>query len=127
MPRLQATVTTTTVQQVKLTPTQQLKLKNAFTVYQKQKAIRDEADAKMVQARVESEEVMEDAGQASLSLDGFKTTLVAPVKKGKFSLTLAVKQGLPLAKLQKSYEPDEPGTPYAKISVPGETVKKEAK
>jgi hypothetical protein len=119
MPKLQASVTTTTTHAVKLSPAVKRELLTKLKTYASLKTQRDAIDHAMKGHRTGVEEIMEKVGEASLSVEGFKTTIIAPVRKGKFNPKKAVALGIPMEKILKAMDPDEPGTSYVKITVPG--------
>ena len=118
MPSL--SVTTTTTQVVKLSPALKKKLLLKCKTYASLKLQRDAADLAMTKQRTEVEFIMEEAGESKLEIEGFKTTLIAPVKKGKFNPKKAIALGITTEQIEKSMDPDTPGKSYIKISVPGE-------
>jgi hypothetical protein len=120
MPKLQASVTTTTTHVVKLSPAVKRELLTKLKTYASLKSQRDAIDHAMKGHRTGVEEIMEKVGEASLSVEGFKTTIIAPVRKGKFNPKKAVALGIPMEKILKAMDPDEPGTSYVKITVPGD-------
>jgi hypothetical protein len=67
----------------------------------------------------EVEEIMEEVGELKLSIDGFKTTVIAPVTKGKFNPKKALRLGFTLEQIEACMDEDKPGTAYVKITVPG--------
>lgn len=133
MPSLKQTVTATTKHVVRLQPRLKTKLMSKLNTYATLKRERDALNLKLngkrnkktkeievVGIQQEVEEMMEEIGETSLALDGgFRTTIIAPVKKGKFNPKKAVALGIPLEKIEQCYDPDEPGTSYVKITVPG--------
>lgn len=120
MPSLETSVVATTVHVVKLTPAVRRELLIKLKTYASLKEQRDALDAKMKGHRTDVEEIMEKVGEAKLEVEGFKTTIIAPVKKGKFNPQKAVALGIPMSKILKAMDPDTPGTSYVKITVPNE-------
>lgn len=118
MPKLSQTVTTTTTKVVKLTPALKKKLLVELKTYT---SLRDQKKALELAMKKHSgtvEEIMETAGEASLEVDGFKTTLIAPVKK-KLDPKRLVTLGVSTETIAKATT-ETPGTPYVKISKAGE-------
>ena len=117
MPKLQQTVTTTTTQEVKLSPSVRKKLLLAFKVYaelaQQKKAIKLAMEK---QTRILAE-VREDLGEESISIDGNTTTLVAGLYK-KFNPKKFVSLGGELALYEQAVE-EKPKKAYEKVTVAG--------
>lgn len=118
MPRLSQTVTTTTTTVVKLTPALKKKLIVELKTYT---SLRDQKKALELAMKKHSgavEEIMETAGESSLEVDGFKTTIIAPVRK-KLDPKRLVALGVSTETIAKATT-EVPGTPYVKISKAGE-------
>lgn len=115
MPKAMITATTTT--EVKISPTLKRQLLTELKGYAELKAQRDAIDATMKENRVKVEAIMEKVGETSISVEGYKTTLIAPIKS-----KLDVKQLIKLGVSRKTIDAatvETPGTPYVKITVPG--------
>jgi len=132
MPALRQIVTTTTTQVVKLAPALKKKLMLKLNTYKALKTERDALNLKLNGKRdkktkeilvtglsQEVEEILEEVGQEKLAIDGYKMTVIAPVKKGKFNPKKAIALGISLQQIEQCYDADEPGTSYVKITVPG--------
>lgn len=111
-------VTATVKTQATLTPKLKTELLTTVKAYGAQKLIRDAADEKMKKARTRTEEIMETAGETALEVEGYKTTLVAPVRR-TLSVERLLKKGVSIDVINACYE-ETPGTPYVKIHVPGQ-------
>lgn len=117
MPALTATVTATTTHQIQLKPTVRRKLLTELKAYAGLKVQRDAIDAAMKNHRGTVEGLLSETGESSLSLDGFKTTLVAPVQK-KLDRKKFIQLGGDIEILNAAHV-ETSGTPYVKITVPG--------
>jgi hypothetical protein len=117
MPKLGVTVTATTKTEVKITPTLKRQLLTELKGYAELKAQRDAIDATMKDSRATVEGLMEKVGETSLSVEGFKTTLIAP-KRSHLDVKELVKLGVSTEIIKKATI-ETTGTPYIKISVPG--------
>lgn len=116
MPKLSVTATVT--QQVKLTPKLKRELKTQCQEYAALHVTEKTAKAakKVINGRVE--EIMEIAGETMLEVDGFKTTLVAPVKRS-LNIKKLIAKGVSIDTINDCYD-ETPGTAYVKISAPGQ-------
>lgn len=112
-----ATVTTTTTQEVKLKPQVKRKLLTELRAYAQLKSERDALDHAMKGHKASIEELMETTGESSLSVEGFKTTLVAPVKRTLDRKRLRM-AGVTEAQLDAGTI-ETPTKPYIKVTVPG--------
>ena len=123
MPRLSQTVTTTTTTVVKLTPALKKKLMVELKTYT---TLRDQKKALELAMKKHAgtvEEIMETAGESSLEVDGFKTTIIAPVRS-KLDPKRLVALGVSTETIRKATT-ETPGTPYVKISKAGERDEEE--
>lgn len=115
MPRL--SVTTTVVEQVKLSPKLKRELQTTLKDYagHHTNAKLYEGKAKACRGRVE--EIMEEAGETALEVDGFKATLIAPVRK-TLNIKKLIAKGVSMDIIDACYD-ETPGTAYVKVTVPG--------
>lgn len=114
MPTLAATVTSTSTQVVKLSPALRKKLLTRLKTYLGLKGQEKVIKAAMKKGRSEIEEVLEEAGQTSLSIDGMKASLVSPIRK-VFNPKKFVALGGNLDHYNGALD-EVPGTPWVKIS-----------
>ena len=117
MPGVRLEVVATTTQQVKLAPKVKQRLLTELKSYAAAKSTRDTADGVMKGARGAIEEVMSQAGEERLEIDGFKTTMIAPVTR-KLNVKKLVALGVPMDLIDQAYD-ETPGTPYVKVTIPG--------
>lgn len=115
MPKLAVTATTTT--EIRIAPQLKKQLLTKLNTYASMKQKRDELDAAMKLNRVEVEEIMEKVGETSIAVDGFKTTLIAPIKR-RLDPKKLVKLGVSMDTINAATV-ETSGTPYVKITVPG--------
>lgn len=115
MPKL--SVTTTVTQQAKLTPALKKELLTKMQEHAKLHVVEKNAKAgkKKIAGRVE--EIMEVAGETMLEVNGFKSTLIAPVKKS-LNIKKLIAKGVSLDLINSCYD-ETPGTAYVKITAPG--------
>lgn len=118
MPRLSASVTSTTTTVVKLSPTVKKKLLTALKTYGGLKVQRDAADHAMKGHRGTVEELLEEAEQTSLDIEGYKATIIAPVKT-RLDPKKLIALGVSADIIEKATI-STPGTPYVKITTPGQ-------
>lgn len=120
MPRVSQVITQTVAVEQKLTisPKQQLTLrKHLQNVQMKRKKIKElEKDVKASIGEVE--DVLADLGAEELEFEGFKTKIVAGVRK-KFNAEKFVKKGGNLAIYQAAMD-ELPVAAYVKVTPPGE-------
>jgi hypothetical protein len=132
MPSLKQQVVATTTHEVRLSPRLKTKLMTKLRSYAEKKIVRDKLNLEMngkrnkktkaievVGIQQQVEEIMEEVGELKLTIDGFNTTVVAPVTKGKFNTKKALLQGWTLEQIEACFDEDTPGTSYVKITVPG--------
>ena len=117
MPKLTTTVTTTATTVVKLAPALKRKLLTTVKTYAGLKTQRDALDHAMKGHRATVEELMEEAGQTTLDIEGFKTTIIAPVKT-KLDPKKLLGLGVSADIIEKATI-STPGRPYVKITTPG--------
>lgn len=114
---LTTSVTATTTHQLMLKPTLKKKLLTALRTYVElglqKKAIEF---ARSKQSKI-VEEIQVELGESSLDIEGFKSTIVAPIRK-VFDKKLFVALGGNLDLYERAMVAT-PGTPYMKITPPG--------
>ncbi len=119
MPKLEATTTVTTV--VQLSPLLKRKLLTEFKVYATLKAQQNALQAQLDASKAKIHGFREQSGEKALTIDGFKTTLVEPVRaqldKKKF-----VELGGSLEMLENATV-SKPTKAYEKITLPGDVEK----
>ena len=111
-----ATITATTTHQIKLSPSIKTKLLTALRTYVElaaQKKVIEHAQ-KLLRKTIEAIQV--EVGESSLEIDGFKSTIVAPIRK-TLDKKRFVALGGDLDILERSYV-EQPGTSYVKITSP---------
>jgi hypothetical protein len=119
MPTLEQTVTasTTTTTQLKLKPAIRAKLLRELRVYaelhQQKKAI----ELAMEKHKGVVSDIRNETGKQSIELEGFKVTLVAPIRK-KFDAKKFVTLGGDI-EIYNAANIDTPSAAYDKISFPG--------
>lgn len=113
-----ATITATTTQTLTLKPTIKRKLMVALKSYMGLKGQREVIDEAMKKARATAGEILMETGESSISVEGFKTTLVAPVRK-VFNKQKFIALGGNLDFYNAAMD-DVPGTPYTKITTPSD-------
>jgi hypothetical protein len=118
MPSLAQTVTTTTTTQVKIAPAIKRKLMTELRAYADLKTKRDALDAAMKKSRSKVEDCLGDIGESSLTVDGFRTTLVAPVRT-TLSEEKLIAQGVTVDQIAAA-KVQTPTKAYVKITCPGE-------
>lgn len=117
MPRMEATATVTTTQEVRLAPGLRKKLLTKLSTYASLKSQLDAIKHAMKKAGDEIGELHAETGETSVRLDGYTMTLVAGNRK-KFNPKLFVANGGDLAVYNQSID-EVPVKSYLKISVPG--------
>lgn len=119
MPSLQTTATVTTTHVIKLKPSVRARVLTDLRTYGALKRQRDALDLAMTRHRTNVEQVLSEIGEEKLELDGYKATLVAPVRK-KFDPKKFVKLGGNLDTYTKALL-ETPGKSYVKVTLPGDT------
>lgn len=109
-------VTTTATTTVKLAPKLKLKLLTKFREYQDKKVKLDAAQARMDALKVEIADLREDTGETSLDLEGFKTSLISPIRE-VFDEKKFIADGGDIT-IYKGAMKNVPSKPYEKISLP---------
>jgi hypothetical protein len=118
-----ATMALATQHEVTLTPAVKKKLLTKLRVYQELATQVKTLQAAMAKGRDEIDVLREETGEKSLSLDGFKATLVEPVRSKLIPKKLLA-QGVTWAMIEAATE-IKPGKAYCKISCPGDSDKDE--
>jgi hypothetical protein len=108
------TITATTTTQITLKPQVRRKLLTELKVYVELKEQREVLDLAMRTHRDSVENILLETGESSLALDGFKVTLVAPVRKVLDHKKL-IALGVTTEQIQRATV-EVPGKPYPKIS-----------
>ena len=117
MPTLTQTVVATTTTQVKIAPALKRKLTTSLRTYAGLQSQRDAIDAAMKKCRSGVEDVLGDIGESSVKVDGFSTTLVAPVRT-TIDEKLLIANGVTTDQIAAS-KVQKATTPYVKITCPG--------
>lgn len=112
------TVSTTIMKQVKLQPALRLKLSKEFRLYGQLKSQLDAITQAMDKSKAVIASIREQSGEASLSLDGYKTTLISPIRS-KFNPKKFVADGGDLSIYNNAVE-SVPSKSYEKITLPGQ-------
>ena len=110
------TATTTITQTVELSPQLKRQLLNECRAYQNLKGQLDELEAALVNKKVNIGRLREKSGEKSLELEGFKISLVEPVRK-ELDRKKFVELGGSLAMLENATV-SRPTKSYEKISLP---------
>jgi hypothetical protein len=101
----------------KLTTTLKARYLTTLRAYAELKAQKDAIDAALKTTRTHVEEILTESGEESLAIDGYKTTLVAPVRSTLDPQRLIMLGVSPDIIKQATVE--TAGTPYLRITVPG--------
>ena len=117
MPRMDTTATVSTTKEVRLSPQVRRKLLTEFRLYGQLKEQLDTLKSAMDKRKANIAALRDETGEMSLSLEGFTTTLVAPVRK-KFNPKVFVREGGDMAVYNAAME-DVPSKPYEKVTCPG--------
>ena len=115
---MSTTVTTTTTHEVTLKPTLRRRLLTELRTYGELKAQRAALDLAMTKHRGTIEGYLGETGEASLSLEGYKVTLVCPITSRLDKMKL-VEQGVTTAQIEAATV-TTPGRSYVKVTVPVE-------
>lgn len=111
-----ATVTTT--KEITLKPTTKRKLLTELKAYAALKKQQDEIDESMSVHKATIGELRESTGEDAIALDGFKVSLVSPVRKVLNHKKL-IELGCAVAWIEEATE-SKPSKSYEKVSCPGE-------
>ena len=122
---MSTTVTTTTTHEVTLKPTLRRRLLTELRTYGELKAQRAALDLAMTKHRSAIEGYLGETGEASLSLEGYKVTLVCPITSRLDKMKL-VEQGVTTAQIEAATV-TTPGRSYVKVTVPGERDNSESR
>lgn len=114
--RLNATVSTTT--EIHLSPSIRTKLVTALRTYYRLKTQAKEIEVQLDHYKTVVACIREETGEMSLSVEGFTTSLVAPIRK-VFNKKKFVSLGGDLALYEMAMD-NVPSAPYEKISLPKE-------
>jgi len=117
MPTLDTTVTVSTTKDIKLKPTLRMKLLKALRTYGELRSQRKVIELAMDKHKAVISDLRDETGEQSLSLEGYTTTLVAPIRK-KFNARKFVSLGGDIAIYNQAMD-DVPSRAYEKITVPG--------
>lgn len=104
--------------EVALEPRVRQQLIKEFRLYATQKAIKEAAEQEMDAIKGRLATVRDELGEMSVGVEGFKTTLVAPVRS-KLNINKLVTLGCALAWVKEATE-IRPGRMYEKVTCPGE-------
>lgn len=118
MPSVKQTVIATTTQEIRLAPKVRQRLLMELRVYKELKAQRDAIDSAMEKHKGVIGAIRDDTGEMSLSIEGFKTTLVAGSRK-KFDPKKFVTLGGDLDTYNAAVT-EKLNKPYEKITCPGD-------
>ena len=110
------TATTTVTQTVELSPQLKRQLLNELLMYQGLKRNLDELETAIANKKVNISRLREKSGEKALELEGFKITLVEPVRK-ELDRKKFVELGGSLAMLENATV-SRPTKSYEKISCP---------
>lgn len=115
--------TTTTTTEVKLKPTLKRKLLTQLKTYHELKQDLKVIEAAMDRHRAIIEECVIESGEQSLALEGYKTTMVFPIRSTLDKKKL-IEQGVTLAQIENATI-SKPGRHYVKVTCPGDSEKGE--
>ena len=117
MPALATTVTATTSHELKLSPAIRRRLMMQLRDYQELAAKRTAIETGMAICRAEIAEIQTELEESSIELEGFKSTLVAPMKS-VFDKKTFVRIGGRLDLIEAATS-KVPGKVYVRITPPG--------
>lgn len=116
MPALATSVTTTATHTVKLAPRLKTRLlthlKTYAGIHMQQKLL----DAQAKEIREKLGEILEQAGESTLAIEGHKVTLVAPMRK-KLDEKKLIALGVTLEQI-KAATVETATTPYVRVNLP---------
>lgn len=118
MPTLSQSATVTTTKEIKLAPQLRRKLLTELKAYAELREQSKAIEQAMKKHKSTLDELREKTGEKSLSLDGFKITLVEPVRTTLDKAAL-IAAGVTTAQIEEATI-TRPGKAYAKVTVPGE-------
>ncbi len=111
------TITVSTTQEVRISPTLQKKLRTELTAYAALRTELKSIESKMDASKAKIEAVREETGEQKLEIDGYSVCIVAPIRK-KFSAKKFVSIGGDLALYNRAVE-NVTSSPYTKVTCPG--------
>ena len=117
MPALDTTIVASTSHEIKLKPSVRQKLLNKLQAYARLHVQKKAIEAALEAQKAEIGKLRDETGEQSLSIAGFKVTLVAPIRH-VFDAKKFVSLGGDLA-LYNNAHVDKPGRGYEKITLPG--------
>ena len=120
---LAATVTATTSHELQLSPAIRRRLVTQLRSYQELAAKRTAIEADMAHCRAAVAEIQTELEESSIELEGFKSTLVAPMKS-VFDKKTFVRIGGRLDLIEAATS-KVPGKIYVRITPPGATAETE--
>lgn len=125
MPTLEmnATVTATTTQTIKLKPTVRKKLLASLKIYSELRTQIKALEHALDKHKDIVSQLREETGEQSLSLEGYTVTLVAPLRS-KLEPAKLIALGVSMETIQAATTV-KPTKAYVKISVPGEQSREE--
>lgn len=115
---LATTATVTTTKEIKLAPQLRRKLLTELRAYAELKEQAKAIEQAMKKHKQTLDELREKTGEKSVALEGFKITLVEPVRSYLDKEKL-IEVGVTTAQIEEATIV-KPGRPYAKVTVPGE-------
>lgn len=110
-----------TTKEIKLRPSVRAKLLRELTAYAALRAELKAVEAKMNTHKAVIAALRDDTGEMSLTLEGYTTTLVAPIRR-KFNARKFVAEGGDLDLYNQCID-ERPTKTYEKITCPGEKTK----
>lgn len=111
-------LSTAVVEAAKIAPAIRRKLLNKLSIYSSLHTQKKALEHAMEKAKNEIEVLREETGEATLSLEGYSITLVAPIRS-KFNPKKFVQLGGDLALYNNAHE-DVLSKPYTKVTLPGD-------
>lgn len=120
---MSVTATVTTTKEIVLKPTVRRKLLTELKAYAALKADMDALKHAMDKKKATIGAIREETGEDSIELEGFKVSLVAPVRSVLNKQRL-ISLGCAAAWLEEATE-TKPARAYTKVTVPGEKAREE--
>lgn len=115
---LQHTTEPTVDTDVELTPRQQQELRVAFQRYQRLKGELENTQSKLDTAKADLAVIRTRIGEVTISVDGFRSTLVWPVRS-KLDKKKLLRLGVTQAQIEQATT-TKPGRPYELVTCPGD-------
>lgn len=112
------TVTTTTTTEVQIKPALRRRLQNMLHMYAELREQAKAIELAMEKSKSAIDAIRDETGEESLALDGFRVTLIAPVRS-KFNPKRFVELGGDLVLYNQAHD-NVTSRPYTKITCPGE-------